>query len=305
MDEHSRTAILAAVTRGMHAEMVDDPLLDDRLAAELYTDDEKEQITGIGLKTGLSEEQLQQLGEKYSLTEAWEMAFRHGAFAASSVARNRYAEDCLETATKEHGIDQYVIVGAGLDTFAWRRPELANQLTIFELDHPASQEFKRDRLAAAELSVLDSLHFVSVNLEAESVPSALADTAFRTDSPAFYSWLGVTPYLPTEAIFGTLLSIAEGSAAGSELVFDFVDAEGSNPETTTPRIRRFMQMVEEMGEPVGPGLELSTIEDELNRLGFELVELLSPDDQRRRYFSGQPDYFGPTEHYHFAHVRVA
>lgn len=305
MDEYSRTALLAAVPRGMHAEMSDDPLLNDTLVAELYTDEEAEQMTSVGLKTALSEEESQQLGDTYSLHEAWELVFRHGAFAASSVARNQYAEDCLEMAVQEHGIDQYVLVGAGLETFAWRRPELAERLTIFELDHPASQEFKRERLAGADLSVPESFHFVSVDLEAESVPSALAETAYTPTRPAFYSWLGVTPYLPSEAISGTLQSIAEGSAAGSELVFDFADTKGSNPETATPRIRRFMRMVEDMGQSIGPGLEVATIEDELNRLGFELVELLSPEDQRRRYFTDQPDYFAPTEHYHFVHTRVA
>lgn len=304
MDEHSRTALLAAVPRAMHAEMSDDPLLKDTLTAELYTDEEAEQMTGVGLKTALSDEETEGLGDTYSLHDAWERIFRHGAFAASSVARNRYAEDRLEVAVREHGIDQYVLVGAGLETFPWRRPELADRLIVFELDHPATQEFKRDRLATADLSVPDSVRFVPVDLEAETVPAALAETEYAADRPAFYSWLGVTPYLPREATFGTLESIAEGSATGSELVFDFVDVEGSNPETTTPRIRRFIRMVEEMGQSTGPGLELATIEDELNRLGFELVELLSPDDQRRRYFTDQPNYFAPTEHYHFVHARV-
>lgn len=289
----------------MYAEMADDPLLDDTLAAELYTEEERERITNVGLRTALSESQLRQLGDSYSDRDAWELAFRHGAFAASSVARNRYAEDCLETAVREHGVDQYVLVGAGLETFPWRRPGLAGDLRIFELDHPATQRFKRERLAAADLAIPDSLHFVSVDLETESVSSALADTEFAMDHPAFYSWLGVTPYLPSEATFGTLQSISEVSAAGSELVFDFVDAEGSNPETSTPRIRRFMRMVEQMGAPTGDGLDLATLEEELNGLGFELVELLSPDDQRRRYFDDQPAYFDSTEHYHFAHVRVS
>lgn len=127
-------------------------------------------------------------------TEAWETAYRHGAFAASPVARNRYGEDRPETAVREHGTDQYLLVGAGLGTFAWRRPELANRSTVVELAHPASQEFKRDRLAVADMSVPDSLHFVSVDLESESVASALADTAYTTDHPAFYSWLDVIPY---------------------------------------------------------------------------------------------------------------
>lgn len=305
MDQHSRTAILVAVTRGMYSNLADNPVLDDTLANELCSDQEVEQITEMALKTASSNEQRDELGSFTSQEEAWRQIFRHGAFAASSVVRLRYAEDRLQTAVIDDGVDQYVNLGAGLDTFVFRRPDLAEHLTIFELDHPNTQRFKRERLGGADLSIPDSLHFVSVDLEAESVPSALADTAYTTDRPACYSWLGVTPYLSSEAIIGTLQSIVDGSAADSELVFDFVDAEGSNPETTTPRIRRFIRMVEEMGATTGPGLELSTIEDELNRLGFELVELLSPDDQRRRYFADQPEYFGPTEHYHFAHVRVA
>lgn len=304
MDENSRTAVLAAVTRGMHTEMSGNPLLDDQLASKLYTNEEKQQITDIGVRMGVSDEDSHQLGDAYSPTEAWEMAFDRGAFAASSVARNRYAEDCLEAAHRERGIDQYVVVGAGLDTFAWRRPELADELTIIELDHPDVQRFKRERLDEAGLDIPNSVHFAPVNLETERVSSALADTAYDSGAPAFYSWLGVTPYLPSKAIFGTLQDITETSVAGSEIVFDFVDTEGSAPETTTDRIRRFIQMVEQMGASTGDGLGLATFEERMNDLGLEVVELLSPDGQRRRYFSDQPDYFGPTEHYHFAHVKI-
>lgn len=305
MDEHSRTAVLVAVARAMHAEMVDDPLLDDGLASELYTDEEAAEITELALSTALSEAQREALGGSYSMAEAYEMAFRHGAFAASTVARNRYAEDCLEDALGEEGISQYVIVGAGLDTFAFRRPDLAADLDVFELDHPASQRFKRERLDAAGLEPPPDLHFVPVDLTDEPVSSALADAPFATDRRAFFSWLGVTPYLPPAAIFSTLESIAEAGAPGSELVFDFVDAVGSDPETTTPAIRRFMRMVEAMGEPAQRGLELDAFEDEMGRLGYDVVELLGPNEQQWRYFDDQPDYFRPTEHYHFARVRVA
>lgn len=304
MDEHSRTAILAAVTRGMHAEMVEEPLVADTFAPELYTEKEAAEITEFALATALSEEQRRELGESYSMTDAYEMAFRHGAFAASAVARGRYAEDCLADAVARDSIDQYAIVGAGLDTFAFRRPDLAEALEIFELDHPASQRFKRERLEAAGLEPPESLHFVPVDLTTQPVSAALEDTAFDPDRPAFYSWLGVTPYLPPEATFATLESVAEVSAGGSALVFDFVDAVGSAPETTTPRIRRFMRMVDAMGEPAQRGLPLEAFEADLARLGFDVVELLDLDEQRRRYFDSQPDYFEPTEHYHFAHVRV-
>lgn len=305
MDEPSRTAILAAATRGMHAELVDDPLIDGSHVAELYTEEEIERITELGLKTSLSEDQRRELGDEFSLQNAWELAFRHGAFAAAAVVRNRYAEDCLETAVHERGIDQYVNVGAGLDTFPFRRPELAEELTIFELDHPATQGFKRDRLAAAGLTPPPSLHFVPVDLEVTPVADALADTGLDRQRPAFCSWLGVSIYLPSDAIFGTLGSLAEVCADGSELVFDFIDTEGSNPDTTTPAIRRFMQFVGAMGEPVQDGLDLNTLNEDFRRLGLELEERLDSNAQVDRYFADQPDFFGPTEHYHFARGTVA
>lgn len=304
MDEHSRTAVLTAVTRGLHTERADNPILEDEIATQLYTAEEAERVVEGALQTALSEKQRERLGDEYTLMDAVEMCFRHAAFAAASKARNRYAEDRLEDAVRNTGIRQYVIIGAGLDTFAFRRVDLAEELTILELDHPVSQEFKRDRLTAAGLDPPESLHFIPVDLEKETVASALSDTAFESNRPAFFSWLGVTPYLPNEAIFTTLESIQEISIEGSELVFDFVDSEGADPETTTPRIRRFMKMVEQMGEPAQDGLSLDEIEQQLTRRGFEMLEMLDPDEQRSRYFADQPDYLEPTEHYHFVHVRV-
>ncbi len=253
MDEHSRTAIVAAVTRALHTERAENPILEDEIATELYTPEEAERVVERGLETALTEDQRQQLGADYSLIEAIEIIHRHGAFAAASKARNRYAEDCLENAIRNNEIRQYVIVGAGLDTFAFRRPDLAEELSIFELDHPASQQFKQTRLSNVGLESPESLHFVPVDIVNESVASALSGTAYSVYRPAFFSWLGVTLYLSREAIFATLDSIRQISTEGSELVFDFIDAEGTDPETTTPRIRRLMRMVDQVGEPIQGG----------------------------------------------------
>jgi len=304
MDDASRSAILTAVTRAMHAQLADEPLLDDAPAAELYTTAEAEQITEVAVGTALAEDERDDLGEDFDLADAWRLAFRHGAFAASSVVRNRYAEDCLGEAVSETGVDQYVIVGAGLDTFAVRRPDLAAHVEVFELDHPATQELKRERVEAAGLEPATAVHYVPVDLEAEPVASALEGTAYDPDRPAFFSWLGVTPYLSPPAIYATLESIADCSAPGSELVFDFADRVGSDPEATTPRIRRFMRLVESMGEPTGPGLPRDGVEAALDERGFDLREVLGPADQRRRYVDDQADYFRATEHYHFVRAAV-
>lgn len=304
MDGNSETAFLSAVLRGLHTQGSDDPILPDPYAPDLYTQAEAESIADVAVDAALSPDQRAELGDEYTLLAAAETCLEHAAFAAAIIARNRYAEDCLEAAVREHGIEQYVIVGAGLDTFVFRRPELAEQLTVIELDHPDSQRDKLERLEAAGLEPPESLHFVPVDLEEESVASALSDTPYDPDRPAFFAWLGVSVYLSMEAIFTTVDSIRSCSGPGSRLVFDFIDTAGANREATTDRIRRLMDLLDQLGEPIRNGLDLATFESEMEDRGYRVRELLRPADQRERYFADRADPLGPTEHYHFAHLSV-
>jgi len=138
------------------------------------------------------------------------------------ILRAQYTEEALAAAVAR-AVRQYVILGAGMDSFALRRPAFAQDLNVIEVDHPASQSFKRERLRTCGVPVPPGLHFVPADLGREELPTVLARSPYRQGEPAFFSWLGVTVYLTREANLATLRGIATSSAAGNELVFSYVD----------------------------------------------------------------------------------
>ncbi len=150
--------------------------------------------------------------------------------APITLSRTRYAEDLLETAIRQ-GARQYVILGAGLDTFAFRRPDLLKRLHVFELDHPATQADKQRRIANAGWSMPEHLHFVPIDFTQGDLASALRGSPLNPQAPTFFSWLGVTYYLAAEAVFGTLRSLASLAPRGSLIVFD----SGLSPFFSLPK----------------------------------------------------------------------
>ena len=145
------------------------------------------------------------------------------------IARTRFTEDALFRALAK-GVGQYVIVGAGFDSFAFRQQPDAKNLTIFEVDHPATQNYKRDRLAATATSPPENLRFFAADLAAERLGDVLLPAGFRAEAPAFFAWLGVTMYLSREANLATFREIARIGAEGSELVFTYSDSHALHVE---------------------------------------------------------------------------
>ncbi|MDZ7735859.1 MAG: class I SAM-dependent methyltransferase [Gammaproteobacteria bacterium] len=144
--------------------------------------------------------------------------------AAEIICRSRYTEDKLESAI-QNGIDQYVLLGAGFDSFVLRRPDLLEKIRIYEVDHPLSQRVKKERIQLQSDSIPSNLEFVPIDFEKETLPDALRESGYDSERPAFFSWLGVVQYLPRAAVFVTLESLASTVAAGSELVFDYLVPE--------------------------------------------------------------------------------
>jgi methyltransferase (TIGR00027 family) len=222
---------------------------------------------------------------------------------AQVLVRARYAEDLLEKAV-DAGAGQYVIVGAGLDSFALRRCDLASKIKVYELDHPATQQSKRDRLEQLKIDLPENLEFVSVDFERESVGEALARSSYSGDSLAFFSWLGTTMYLSRDAIFGTLKSIASSAAPGSEIVFDYAvtgKGDGSFNSAARGKLERFTAR---RGEPMTTRFDLHTFPAEVCELGFELLENFSPEEQKARYFEDRADGLRPVTGSYFGHFRV-
>jgi len=194
------------------------------------------------------------------------------------VLRSRFAEDRLAE-SRVRGVTQYVILGAGYDTFFARQPEWARSLRIFEIDQPATQQDKRAKIAAARLPVPSNLTFGSVNFEAESLADGLRRHGVSFDQPTFFSWLGVTMYLSEPTIDATLATVLS-FPRGSEIVFTFA----TRARADEPGVSRLAEMAAAVGEPWISYFEPEEIAAKLAGAGFSDVYLLAPDQARARYF---------------------
>jgi methyltransferase (TIGR00027 family) len=198
------------------------------------------------------------------------------------VLRSRFAEDRLAE-SRGRGVTQYVILGAGYDTFFARQPEWARSLRIFEIDQPATQQDKLAKIAAARLPVPSNVTFGNVNFEAESLADGLRRHGVRFDQPTLFSWLGVTMYLTGPAIDATLATVA-GFPRSSEIVLTFA----SRTQDGVAGGPRLAEMAAALGEPWISYFEPEEIAGKLRHAGFSEVFLLNPELAAARYFA-RPD----------------
>jgi methyltransferase (TIGR00027 family) len=206
---------------------------------------------------------------------------------AALATRSRVAEDALSRAVQS-GVLQYVVLGAGLDTFAYRNPHRSLGLRIFEVDHPSTQLWKRTLLDEAGIAVPSYLTFAATDFEATTLKDSLSDAGFRSDQPACFSWLGVTHYLLEEAIFDTLQFVAS-LPAGTEITFDYRIL----PEALNPLERviddYLVQYAARMGEPWKSAFDPAAFQAELLKMGFESAEDLSAAELNQRYLARRKD----------------
>ncbi|MEV7964872.1 SAM-dependent methyltransferase [Sphaerisporangium sp. NPDC088356] len=224
--EPSQTALMAAAARAAHLIVDDEPkIFADTLAYELLGD-RAEELVGYHRAHGTH-------------------LVLSGARAAA-VTRSRYTEDRLAEAIRG-GIDQYVILGAGLDSYAYRA-EPAGQVRVFEVDHPATQRWKRRKLEDAGIAAPGAVTFVPLDFETESLLDHLVHHGFDPSRPAFVSWLGVTMYLTREAI-GQTLAVIGGLAPGTEVVADSMLPEDLRDEAGQAYVEAVMPVSAGGGEP--------------------------------------------------------
>jgi methyltransferase (TIGR00027 family) len=205
------------------------------------------------------------------------------ALRAFLVARSRYAEDNLRRAVAS-GVEQYVLLGAGLDTFAYRNPFA--KLRVFEVDHPATQQWKRELLQRNNIAIPDSIAYTPVDFEHQSLAEQLRDAGFNSQAPAFFAWLGVVPYLTLEA-FRATLSFISAQRSGSGVTLDY-----GQPRSALPLLERMAHdslasRVEKAGEPFRLFFTPPQIAAELSH--FHGVEDLGAAEINARYFSGRSD----------------
>ena len=215
------------------------------------------------------------------------------------ILRIRYAEDRLHEAISS-GVQQYVILGAGLDTFALRHRELADRLRIYEVDHPASQEMKREQLGRDGSSLPSNLRFVPVDFETDRLDEALIRAGFDREAPAFFAWLGVTCYLTTEAVTDTIGQIAAVAAPGSRMVLDYRYPRRLVPGAKLALVEKMDRFVERRGEPMLSEYGPEEIDAEMERAGFKAIDHVSPTEQVRRYLQERRDILEPPPNFAFA-----
>ncbi|MEJ8851429.1 class I SAM-dependent methyltransferase [Variovorax rhizosphaerae] len=297
----SRTALATSMMRATHSRTAPSPLLDDRWGDRLVPD----AVRAAALQAVLSrlepDARTQALRAPDSVLDN---ALRANAAYADVILRSRYAEDVLATAI-QRGVDQYVLVGAGFDSFALRQPAHTPSLSVFEIDHPATQGMKRRRLAECGIAPLDNLHFIAADLSTESLDAALARSSFQSTRPSFFSWLGVTMYLTREANLATLRAIATCAAPGSDLVFTYVDSAVFEPGySASESFQQLRASVASAGEAFLSGFDPATLADELREIGLDLLEDLSGLEVAARYDKAGVNGLRSSAAAHIAHVRV-
>jgi methyltransferase (TIGR00027 family) len=198
--------------------------------------------------------------------------------------RTRFAEDALDAAITR-GASQLVVLGAGLDTYAYRS-ERGASLRIFEVDHPATQAWKREQLAAASIGIPANLTFAPVDFERETIAEGLQSAGFDPGQQTFFTWLGVVPYLTEPAIFATLDFIAR-LPGGAHVVFDYGNppAPGGGPDAYSAAREELARRVALVGEALKTQFETDALHARLKALGFREIEDLGPQGIRRRYFA--------------------
>ncbi|MFT3818398.1 MAG: SAM-dependent methyltransferase [Rubrivivax sp.] len=264
--EPSRTALAVASLRAVH-QLIDEPLvLPDRVALP---------VLGPVAEAALR-------NDPYALNDPLSKALR-GAL----VARSRFVEDELARCVAA-GVRQYVVLGAGLDTFAYRNPYRAEGLRVFEVDHPGTQRWKQQLLAEAHIEVPASLAFVPLDFEHDDLSEALQQHGFRVDQAACIGWMGVTLYLSADAVLRVLRTAAR-LPAGSCLCFDY----RVPVSTLDPLERAVHDMLERQvvaaGEPWLSSFEPAQLQRQLLELGFRSAQSPTPEELNRRYFARRKD----------------
>jgi len=239
--EPSRTALMIARQRAAHQVLDHGSILNDPFALKILHEDEKDVL---------------QFANAHPLASIGRLF---------TTARSRIAEDALAEAF-ERGIRQIVILGAGLDTFALRSPHGAQQIRIYEVDHAATQAWKRQRLAEAQLAVPPWLILVPVDFERDDLGEALVGAGFQQNSPAFFTWLGVVPYLTQDAVGSILDYVA--SIQNSELVFDYMEPPQAFSEEMRDLVTKRTEQLEKINERWASRFEPTGIAAILRSRGF-------------------------------------
>lgn len=277
--EPSRTAMMTALARGAHRLLDARPWLVDDPFGMLLIGSAWRQVVD-GKASGYTPDMMAEIRAFVSV-------------------RARYAEDRLEAGD----YSQYVILGAGLDSFVWRRPDLCRRLKVFEVDHPATQSWKRRRADALALPSPRSLVYAAVDFEKETLQEGLGRAGFDWRAKTFFLWTGVTMYISIAATKATLAAAAQ-CAPGSEIVFTYSPDPSVHDARTRAMRDLFVKIATDAGEPPMTTFSESALDALIAGAGLVSASRPSKDDLVRTYFADRADGLRPYDMERIAAARA-
>lgn len=298
-NESSLTSLVSAFGRAYHSKYDTPKIFDDYIAKDLISQEEfsaisKNMIEGIQFFNS-------DIGQKFKDNQEEILKWvTQVQLSPTPLARAAFCENVL--LNEVHlGLKQYVILGAGLDTFAFRHPELENSLEIFEIDYPATQQVKKKRLDNAQFNIPKNLHFVSMDFTAAFSHQELIKQGFA-NKKTFFSLLGVSYYLTKEVNESLLNDLFALVPSGSSIVFDYADEKLFEEKGLSNRVANMVKMAAVSGEPMKSCFTYNEIERILEKSGLLIYEHLSPASINDRYFQNRTDYLTAFETIHYIHA---
>ncbi|PFJ14069.1 SAM-dependent methyltransferase [Bacillus cereus] len=297
--ESSITSLVSAFGRTYHSECDTPKIFDDYIAKEFILPKERNDIE-MNMVQGIhffNKDIAQQFQDNPKEILKW---ITQVQLSPTPLARAAYCERVLLHEITL-GAKQYVILGAGMDTFSFRHRELENKIGIFEVDHPSTQQFKVERVKEAELEIPSNLHFVSIDFTKGFSYEKLINEGFE-NKKTFFSLLGVTYYLTKEELSSLIDCLFATVPAGSSIVFDYPDENLFTEKGLSNRVENMVKMAAVGGEPMKSCFAYEEMEAMLEKAGLLIYEHLSPEDIHKMYFEGRNDYLSAFETIHYVHA---
>ncbi|MBG9838721.1 MULTISPECIES: class I SAM-dependent methyltransferase [Bacillus cereus group] len=297
--EASITSLVSAFGRAYHSEFDSPKIFDDYVAKEFISQKERSDIE-TNMVQGIhffNTDIAKQFQDNPKEILKW---ITQVQLSPTPLARAAYCERVLLHEITL-GTKQYVILGAGLDTFSFRHRELENKIEVFEVDHPSTQRFKKERIKEAELEVPNHLHFVSMDFTKGFSYEQLRNEGFE-NKKTFFSLLGVTYYLTKEELSSLIEYLFAMVPEGSSIVFDYPDENLFAQKGLSNRVENMVKMAAVGGEPMKSCFSYAEMEALLEKAGLLIYEHLSPKDINTFYFEGRNDYLKAFETVHYVHA---
>lgn len=298
-EQESITAQLCLFARAFHSNYGKEKIFDDYLSFDLMGREQYEEI-GQLIENDFDPEKFDR-NRWFCHKNIKDILYKY--ILPIPLSRIKFAEIELENFAKLKGAMgekiQYVICGAGMDSFAFRNQ--IHNIKIFEVDHPDTQRYKLERIKKLEWIIPENLTFVPVDFSKDSLKDKLLEKGFDSNLPTFTAILGVTYYLTLPVFEQTLKIISELSPEGSKLIFDFPDERTFSEELKkdAPRVQELADVTEKLGEPMLHGFSTEEVKQALERNAFELASHYRPEIIQDLYFEGRSDGLKAYENVHF------